>query len=56
MRILIVFLFRMAFLPFSVSGMAVTAVIEFMLPNPDWQFWKDYNKTLIESLPWSRYT
>jgi len=55
MRILIMFLLRFLFMPFALTMMLLTASIEYMSANPDWDCWRNFNDPLIGSLPWSKY-
>jgi hypothetical protein len=55
MKILLMFVLRALFLPISLGAMAMTAAVEVMGANPDWKFWRQQNRVLIDILPWARY-
>lgn len=54
-RFFIIFLFRVLFLPVGLVGMLLTAIMEYMSPEPNWYEWKAFNQSLIDILPWSKY-
>ena len=49
------FLIRVLFMPMILLTLLLTALIEFMKVDSDWNFWKDYNEVSIKLLPWARY-
>ena len=51
---LIKLLFRLILLPISLLTLLLTAILEGARLEPDWEYWKQYNKTFIELLPWSK--
>lgn len=54
-KFLIMFLIRVAVMPFVVLGVSLTALFEYASPEPDWDFWLRFNEPLIDLLPWSKY-
>lgn len=55
MRIIIKFILRVLFMPFTVGCLLITALLEFMMSDPDWGYWRSYNTFFIDLMPWSKY-
>ena len=53
-----IFLIRLLIFPVSIFLLTLTGLTVFFLTKGsdyDWAYWKNFNKPLIENLPWSKY-
>ena len=48
------FLLRLIFFPFILLALS-TAVVEFMLADSDWDYWKKHHQAFLNLLPWAKY-
>ena len=55
MKFILKFLLRIVFAPIAIPTLALTAIGEYMSAEPDWSYWRQQNKPLIDVLPWSKY-
>jgi len=46
------FIGRMIILPISLIALLLTAFMESISLNPDWNHWKNFNEYLLSNLPW----
>ena len=44
------YIFRILFLPVTLCGIGLTAFLEYIEDEPDWDYWRDRNKELFKLL------
>lgn len=54
LKLAVIFVLRVLFLPFAGLLLGVTAGAEF-ISDQDWKYWKDFNRPILGMLPWSDY-
>lgn len=54
-RFFIMFSFRVLFLPVTLTWLLISAFMEYMSPEPNWYEYKEFNDSVIDILPWSKY-